>query len=99
VFKAGSTVPAQFSLTDAAGNGIQPLTAPVWLSPAQGAVTTQPVDENVYTDPADSGSAYKQAGTKWKYNWKTASSQAGFYWRIGVLLDDGETHFVNIALR
>ena len=57
-----------------------------------------PVDESVYSLPGDSGLTYKAAGTGWKYNWNTDKSQAGFYWRIGVRLDDGETYYVNIAL-
>ena len=99
VFKAGSTIPAQFTLTNAAGQAVQPLTAPVWITPAQGVATSLPVDESVYSDAPDSGSFYRQAGSQWKYNWKSSSSQSGFYWRIGVRLDDGETYYVNIALR
>lgn len=99
VFKAGSTVPAQFTLVNAAGQVIQPLSAPEWITPDQGVATTLPVDETVYSTPADSGSQYRQAGSMWQYNWKTAKSQAGYYWRIGVTLDDGETYYVNIALR
>jgi len=99
VFKAGSTVPAQFALTDGAGQIVQPVSAPVWLTPVQGVATTLAVDETIYSLPADSGSAYKAVGTRWKYNYNTANAQAGYYWRIGVGLDDGETYFVNLALR
>ena len=58
-----------------------------------------PVDESVYTEPATSGSSYRPTGGRWQYVWGTDKQQAGYYWRIGVRLDDGETHQVSIALR
>jgi hypothetical protein len=99
VFKAGSIVPAQFTLVNANGQVITPATAPQWLTPVQGVATTEPVDESVYVVSDDSGTAYRQAGTQWKYNWKTPATGSGYYWRVGVTLDDGQTYFVNIALR
>ena len=42
---------------------------------------------------------YALNGTQYHYNWKTEKSQAGYYWRVGVALDDGKTYYVNIALR
>jgi len=42
-----------------------------------------------FGDPADSGDAFTWTGHTWKYNWKTAKGQSGFYWRIGICLDDG----------
>jgi hypothetical protein len=99
VFKAGSTVPTKFSLTGADGTIVQPVSAPIWLTPANGGPTSLPVDQTLSTAPADSGWLYALNGSIWKYNWKTSSTQAGFYWRIGVLLDDGEAHYVDIALR
>jgi len=53
----------------------------------------------VYTEPATSGSSYRPTGGRWQYVWGTDKQQAGYYWRIGVRLDDGETHQVSIALR
>jgi hypothetical protein len=99
VFKAGSTIPVKFMLTDASGHEVVPVSAPRWLTPAQGSASSLPVDEAVYLDPADSGAFYKAGDHGWKYNWKTAKSQGGFHWRIGVRLDDGSTHYVYIALR
>jgi hypothetical protein len=99
VFKAGSTVPAKFTLTGPDGTTIQPVSAPVWLTPVRGGPTTLPVDETVYNLPSDSGSTYRLADGHWQYNWRTDPQQAGYYWRIGVQLDDGETHTVTIALR
>jgi hypothetical protein len=99
VFKAGSTVPVKFTLTGPNGQPIQPVSPPVWLTPAKGGPTTLPIDENVYDLPSDSGSTYRYTNGQWQYNWKTDKAQAGYYWRIGVQLDDGETHLVTIALR
>ncbi len=99
VFKAGSTVPVKFALVGPDGQPISPVTAPVWLLPAKGGPTTLPVDESVYTLPSDSGSAYRFTDGHWQYNWKTDKQQAGYYWRIGVTLDDGVTYFVTVALR
>jgi hypothetical protein len=99
VFKAGSTVPVKFQLKRADGTVVQTASAPVWLAPAKGAVTTAPVDETLYSDPATSGSTFRWDGEQYHYNWNTAKSQANFYWRIGVQLDDGQTYFVNVGLR
>ncbi|TFD20913.1 PxKF domain-containing protein [Cryobacterium sp. TMT4-10] len=100
VFKAGSTVPVKFQLRDAAGNLVQAASAPIWLTPVKGVAMNVPVDETVYTAVSDSGSVFKYDATskQYIYNWKTGSA-SGNYWRIGVILDDGQTHFVNIGLR
>jgi hypothetical protein len=99
VFKAGSTVPAKFQLRKADGTLIQAVTAPVWLTPVKGGSTSASVDESLYSAPADSGQVYRYDATaqQYHYNWK--SGQGGFYWRIGVLLDDGQTYWVSLGLR
>jgi hypothetical protein len=101
VFKAASTVPAKFQLKKADGTVVQSAGAPAWLAPAKGAPTTAPVDETIYTAPAESGQAfrYDPSAQQYLYNWGTAKTQAGSYWRIGVKLDDGQTYFVNAGLR
>ncbi len=101
IFKAGSTVPAKFQLKDANGNVVQASSAPAWLSPAMGSATSAPVDETASSASATSGSYYKWDSTsqQYVYNWGTAKNQAGYYWRIGVKLDDGQTYYVNIGLR
>lgn len=99
VFRAGSVVPAKFSLTDAAGAVVQPVTPPIWLTPVRGSAMTLPVDETIYSVPTDSGTSYRSTDGRWQYNWRTDKEQAGFHWRLGVRLDDGETHYVTIALR
>ena len=101
VFKAGSTVPAKFRLTDASGKPIQANTPPAWVNPVKGSATTAAVDETVYTDPAMSGSLFTWSATDqhYGYNWGSPKNGAGFYWRIGVKLDDGTMQAVNIGLR
>jgi hypothetical protein len=99
VFKAGSTVPAKFQLKRADGTPVQAVTAPVWLTPVRGGSTSAPVDESLYGAVSDSGSAYRYdaSAQQYIYNWKSGSS--GYYWRIGVQLDDGQTYWVNLGLR
>jgi hypothetical protein len=101
VFKAGSTVPAKFQLKDANGKVVQANSAPTWLTPVKGRATTAPVDENAFGAIATSGSAFAWSSTdqQYQFNWGTPSAGAGYYWRIGVALDDGTTQVVSIALR
>lgn len=97
IFKGGSTVPAKFQLKKANGTVVLANTAPVWPTPAKGASMGMPVDESLYSAPADSGSTYRLDNQQYIYNWKT--SGGGFYYRIGVTLDDGQSYYVNIGLR
>jgi hypothetical protein len=101
VFKAGSTVPAKLQLRKADGTLVVPTTAPQWLTPLRGSLATGSVDETVYTDSASSGSAFRYDTTaqQWVYNWNTKGLAAGYYYRVGVRLDDGQTYYVSIALR
>jgi hypothetical protein len=101
VFKAGSTVPAKLQLMRADGTIVQANAAPQWFTPIKGPGISTAVDESVYGDPATSGSTYRwdAVGQQYIYNWGTAKSQANSYWRVGVMLDDGQTYFVNIGLR
>ena len=101
IFKGGSTVPAKFRLTDANGTAVQANTVPAWLTPVKGAPTTQAVDESTYTDSGTSGATYRWDPTAQQYifNWSTKGVTAGFYYRIGVQLDDGETYYVTVGLR
>jgi len=99
VFKAGSTIPVKFQLKKADGMLVQANTAPVWLTPVRGSSMSLPVDETAYTASGDSGSTYRydSTATQYIYNWKTGTS--GYYYRIGVTLDDGQSYYVNIGLR
>ena len=99
IFKAGSTVPVKFQLKKANGSIITPGSAPIWLTPVKGSPTTASVDESVYSAVATGGGTYRADGDQWIYNWSTKGLAAGYYYRIGVKLDDGQTYYVNIGLR
>ena len=101
IFKGNSTVPVKLQLKKADGTAVQANTLPVWLVPAKGGPTTAAVDESVYSDPADSTSTYRweATGRHYQYNWQTAGAAKGYYHRIAVKLDDGQTYYVNIGLR
>jgi hypothetical protein len=99
IFKGGSTVPAKFELKRAGGTVVQANAAPVWLTPAKGSATTAPVDESLYSLAGDGGGSYRWDGSRYHYNWNTSGASRGYYHRIGVKLDDGQIHTVNIGLR
>ncbi|MDQ3931115.1 MAG: Ig-like domain-containing protein [Chloroflexota bacterium] len=98
-FKQGSTVPVKFYLTDANGNRVQAASAE-WITPQQGSKTSQAVDEALFTDPATSGSLYRWDSTaqQYIYNWSTKSALKGYYYKIGVRLNDGQTYTTYISL-
>ena len=99
IFIGGSTVPARFRLRDAAGNVVQAASPPLWLTPQQGAPLSGRIDERFFLRPGSSGTTYDLFLRLYYFNWKTTRSAAGFYWRIGVTLDDGQTYTVDIGLR
>jgi hypothetical protein len=99
VFNAGQTIPMKFQLKNSSGQVVQAGTAPKWLTPVRGSATTAAVNESAYTDTPTVGGTYTWSPSQYQYNWKTEKSQAGWYWRVGVALDDGQTYYVNIALR
>ena len=70
-------------------------------SPAQGNLTTSTVNEDSFATTGDSGSTFRwdASGQQYIYNWNTASTQGGYYWKIGVKLDDGQTYYTEIGLR
>lgn len=99
IFKAGSTVPVKFQLKDASGKIVQSTAAPQWMTPVKGSATSAPIDESLNTLSATSGTAYQWDGTQYQYNWNTKGLTSGYYYQIGVKLDDGRTYYVNIGLR
>jgi uncharacterized delta-60 repeat protein len=99
IFKGSSTVPVKFQLRDANGVVVQAASPPVWITPQKGGPTSAAVDETVYADPATVGTAYKWTGSHYLYDWSTKGFATGYYWRIGVRLDDGRTYYVSIGLR
>ena len=99
VFKAGSTVPAAFILKRANGTTVSPATKPVWVSVVRGARTTAAVNEPVSTAKATTGSNFVLKNGRWTFGWGTKGLASGYVYRIGVRLDDGTTHYLNIGLR
>ncbi len=99
VFKAGSTVPVKFDLKKSDGTLVSATALPRFVGPVKGGPTSQGIDESVYTDPPTSGTTFTVTGGHYQYNWSTKGLQAGYYYRIGALLDDGTTHYVYIGLK
>ena len=99
VFRAGSTIPVLFNLTDASGRFIEPGSRPKWLTPVRGTLTHQGLKFNAVSRGKGRGDEFFWDGSAWHYNWKTRKDQGGYYWRVGVELDDGERHEAWILLR
>lgn len=101
IFKGGSTVPVYFQLKDIHGNVVQSASLPIWVTPQRGSPMTAAIDESVYSLSASSGQYYTwfSSSQKYNYNWDTRRYASGYYWRIGVQLDDGQTYYVTIGLR
>lgn len=99
VFKAGSTVPMKFVLHRADGTVPTPGAAPKWLTPVRGGPMTGLVGETPVTAAASTGDTYRADGQQWTYNWSTKGLAAGYWYRVGVTLDDGQTYLVTIGLR
>ena len=99
VFKAGSTVPVAFALKRANGTTIAPVSKPAWIAPLRGARTSAPINEPVSNAKGTSGTSFVLKNGQWTFNWSTKGLSAGYVYRIGVRLDDGTTHYVNVGLR
>jgi len=98
-FNAGSTVPVKFQLLNQAGQVVTPTFAPQWITPVRGSGVSTALASISYSDPVTVGGSYAWDGDKWKFNWSSPKAGAGYYWRIGVRLDDGTVRYVNAALR
>ena len=99
VFKAGSTVPVAFTLKRANGSTATPVSHPTWIAPVRGTRTSAPVNEPVSNVKGTSGSRFVLKHGKWTFDWSTKGLSAGYVYRIGVRLDDGTTHYLNIGVR
>ncbi len=101
VFKAGSTVPVKFQLRDAAGNPVASRTAPQWLVPVRGGLLTSSVNETVSSDTATSDGTFRWDATaqQYIYNWQTKGLAAGYAYRIGARLEDGQVFYVTVGLK
>jgi hypothetical protein len=89
----------KFQLKKSNGTVVQANSAPVWLTPAKGNLMTAPVVESAFTAAGDTGTTFRWSDQQYIYNWNTSSTQAPYYWRIGVQLDDGQTYSTYIGLR
>jgi hypothetical protein len=98
-FKGRSTVPVKFELKDADGVVVESASAPRWITPQMVGPTSSQVDETVVSEPATTDSVYVLDGSHYRYNWSTKGFATGYFWKIGVAFDDGQTYYVNIALR
>jgi hypothetical protein len=98
-FNAGSTVPVKFQLLNQAGQVVTPTFAPQWITPVRGSAASTAPASITYSDPVTVGGSYAWDGDRWKFNWSSPKAGAGYYWRIGVRLDDGTVRYVNVALR
>jgi CSLREA domain-containing protein len=94
-----STVSVKFLLKDFNGKAVQSASLPIWLVPQRGSLLTVPIDGFVFPDPVTSGTTIQRSEQQYSYSWKTKGFATGYYWRIGVQLDDGQTYFVIIGLR
>jgi hypothetical protein len=101
VVKTGSTLPVKFQLRDAQGNLIQARTAPQWLTPVKGGLTTASVNESTGSDPGTADGTFRWDATaqQYIYNWQTKGLAANYTYRIGVRLDDGQTFSVTVGLK
>ncbi|MGW4210878.1 OmpL47-type beta-barrel domain-containing protein [Lentzea sp. NPDC004789] len=101
VFKAGSTVPVKFQLRDGSGAVVAARTAPQWLVPVRGGVLTSSVNETVSTDAPSTDGSFRWDATaqQYIYNWQTKGLTAGYLYRIGAKLEDGQTFYVTVGLK
>jgi alpha-tubulin suppressor-like RCC1 family protein len=101
IFKGGSTVPVKFQLKQADGTLVQAGSPPQWLTPQKGGMTTAPIGEGLYSDPATTEATFRWDSTsqQYIYNWSTKGATVGYYYRISVILDDGQTYMVDVGLR
>ncbi|HET8784108.1 MAG TPA: MBG domain-containing protein, partial [Candidatus Limnocylindrales bacterium] len=99
IFKAGSTIPVKFDLKRADGTTVSAGALPIFTGYVRGGTLNSPVTESVYTDLPTAGSTFTATGGHYQYNWSTKGLSAGYFYRIGVKLDDGTTYFVYIGLK
>ncbi|HVK20953.1 MAG TPA: PxKF domain-containing protein, partial [Actinokineospora sp.] len=101
VFKTGSTVPVKFQLRTASGALMQARTAPQWLTPVKGSLTTAPVNEVAAADTATTDGTFRWDATaqQYIYNWQTKGLAANYTYRISVRLDDGQVLSVVVGLK
>ena len=108
VFKAGSTVPLKFQLSDAAEVAaltsstkmVQARTAPAFLRPTFTAMISAAVNEAGTSATATTDGLFRwdSADQQHVYNWSTKGLAPGAY-KLSVRLDDGQVQTVVVVLR
>jgi len=99
IVKAGSTVPVKFRLLRSNGSVVAPLAAPQWLRPERGGALSSAPGAASCSSQTSSGDRALKTGDNWHYNWSTKNLAAGYWYRVGVRLDDGTTRCVTVGLR
>ncbi|MFZ2522944.1 MAG: PxKF domain-containing protein [Minisyncoccia bacterium] len=101
VFKGVSTVPVKFQLKDSLGKIVQASTSPIWLAPQKGSSMLATIDESIYSVVATNGSNFKwdPVSQQYTYNWSTKGLMTGYWYKIGIKLDDNNVYSVVIGLR
>jgi hypothetical protein len=99
-FKAGSTIPFKFTLSNAGGKSIAAAYMPVWLAPVDGGTTSTDSTVQDGAAAATVGGSFKADGSgQYSFNWQTPKSGAGHYYRVGVQLDSGDVYTTLIVLK
>ncbi len=98
VFQGGATIAVKFQVRDENGNVVRLASPPVWLVPQRGNSITSNTP-GTFPPAVSSGIPLREDGQHYSYNWDTKDLATGYYWRIGVMLDDGQTYFLIIILR
>ncbi|NHV97658.1 MAG: Ig-like domain repeat protein [Thaumarchaeota archaeon] len=89
-FKAGSTIPAKFQLTDYYGNYISDAKAQIWVDSNPGTSSGSSNNENYFR--------YDSTNNQYIFNLSTKGMSPGTY-TITVTLDDGKAYSTTITLK
>jgi hypothetical protein len=68
------------------------------MKPERGAPLSKPASKT-WKGTAPTGSSFRLASGGWRFDWATKKVKAGYWYRIGVRLDDGTTHYVVVGLK
>lgn len=99
IFKLGKIVPVKFQLKDSLGNFIPTAVVRLYLTKISNDVLGTEVEAESIGE-ANTGNLFRYDSTdnQYAFNLSTAGLSVGT-WQIKILLDDGTSRYVNIALR
>ncbi len=91
----------KFQLFDADGSPVTAVLTPKFSATRTSTTVTGTPNESLEVVAPSSGSAftYDSLTGTYQYNWRTAKSMAGYYWKISVDLGYGRTEVVLVGLR